>query len=185
MRAAPKAVDGAATAATLTSRRRRTRRFTGRDPLRVGNHENVQTLCDDAVRKRMATGSDAQRPRRMTSSVSAGHFRRTRGPSPHVLMVGAAEAAPSKAGSDDFERIDRSFQTAARAKPARPDGRRRRGGALDACVLEAALRDALDASPRVGEARPGARGGAEAEPPTLAPSPFTRAPASKEVTYVV
>src|ERR671930_368975 len=88
MRAAPKAVDGAATAATLTSRRRRTRRFTGRDPLRVGNHENVQTLCDDAVRKRMATGSDAQRPRRMTSSVSAGHFRRARGLSPHVLRVG-------------------------------------------------------------------------------------------------
>jgi hypothetical protein len=54
----------------------------------------------------------------MTSSVSAGHFRRTRGPSPHVLMVGAAEAAPSKAGSDDFERVDRSFQTGARAKPA-------------------------------------------------------------------
>src|SRR5919199_6932954 len=85
MRAAPKAVDGAATAATQTSRRRRRRRFTGRNPLWVGNHENVQTLCDDAVRK-------GWRP-----------LRTLRG------------------RSDDFKRVDRSFQTDGRARPARPD----------------------------------------------------------------
>jgi hypothetical protein len=32
----------------------------------------------------------------------------------------------------DLQRLDRSFQTEARAKPAPPDGRRRLVGALDA-----------------------------------------------------
>jgi hypothetical protein len=30
----------------------------------------------------------------MSSNGLIGHFRRTCGPSPHVLMVGAAESAP-------------------------------------------------------------------------------------------
>jgi len=30
----------------------------------------------------------------MSSNASTGHFRRTPGASPHVLMVGAAESAP-------------------------------------------------------------------------------------------
>src|SRR5438067_7939670 len=52
------------------------------------------------------------------------HVRRSRDPTPRRRRPQAPMALPQ----DDS--VDRSFQTAARAKPARPYGRRRRVGAL-------------------------------------------------------
>src|SRR5207247_2634804 len=87
----------------------------------------------------------------MSLSVSTGWFRRTRGQSPPVLTVGAAESAPLERLRDELECVDRSVQTDARAEPARPGGRRGRVGALEqvaaraeaeveVAVLEAELR---------------------------------------------
>src|SRR5207244_10930852 len=65
----------------------------------------------------------------MNSSASTGHCRRTHEHSPHVLTIGAAESAPYGA-MNEFQRLDWSLPTDARAQPARPDDRRRRVGAL-------------------------------------------------------
>src|SRR5919198_5011969 len=56
----------------------------------------------------------------MSSSVSTGRFRRTRGHSPPVLRA-APQAAPWRRFRDQFQRVDRSVQTDARAQPARPE----------------------------------------------------------------
>src|ERR671937_1161581 len=47
--------------------------------------------------------------------------------------------APFTGPTTDFERLDRSFQTDVRAEPARPDGRRRRVGALALRPLDGAF----------------------------------------------